>query len=263
MTISEIIEQKLGIKSEEDFDKFYDDRVKNGTTDEEIELLNPEKIDNEEFWQYIDKNFSRAVCGSGGDKDLAFKLNLALVLDSGIINKILSYRAINPEHVFQILEIGPGYGTIPTLLDAFRVKTLYNAVDVRPKFETVQKVSGNGELTEDILSKEYHYIIAHNTFQHLTINQRRQYYTNINKVLHKNGSFHISMPMSPHFNTIKYKEREYICHFGQFTPLQTYQEIKNDIEQYAKLKCTTVMSRFDCFNTMSFMRYIPNLFFKK
>ncbi len=210
--IQNVIENILGFKNDDEFKKFYDDRLTNGTTDEEISLLDPKNIDGKAFWDYIDTNFNRSVCGAfNASKENADDLNLMLhkhILDFHRVMENIGGR--------DVLEIGPGYGNIYKELGKYSKS--YRLLDVAPKFDKVESFDGWNLPTD----KRYDFIFSLNVFQHLSVEQRKYLLKQIFNLLNDNGNFlvtHQDNHSQPNF--IKHNSKQYMCHYGQFTEIQS------------------------------------------
>lgn len=173
-----IIREELGINSPEDYEKFVTKLLIEGVTDEDVERLNPDKIDNVKLWQLAEKFDHISMCGGGVVDDNSKKehinfFNKRLIVQSGITD----YLALDNRPNKKILEIGPGYGSLYEMISSAPTETEleYTGIDVIPRFDKVIQCDGTGKFPKEVLNKPFEYIITSNVFQHLSINQINSY----------------------------------------------------------------------------------------
>ena len=175
----------------------------------------------------------------------------------GILNDLLAIAATslfyNP---IDILEIGPGYGVTPFILNRFGVHFNYTSIDVNPKIATAIPCNGNGDIPDEIKNKKFNICIAHNVFQHLSIKQRLNYYKNINSLLNIGSLFILSLPCLPKENLIKHNNKQYICHYGQFTELQLANDVIKDVFEQSneQMRMSFFCDRSDYFASIKFRK---------
>ena len=110
----------------------------------------------------------------------------------------------------------------------------YHGVDVHPKFQGCIKVN-DCILPPEIMEKKFGLVIACNVFQHLSIRQRRTYYEQVAKILHQGGFFVLTNCVDQKTSSdrlgfkCKDNDRRYMVHYGQFTEVQTLEELQNDL----------------------------------
>jgi hypothetical protein len=269
MSIKEIIEEQFGFKTQDDFDRYYHELLseERHVTDEEFDRLNPDKIDNIEFWEYLDEHFDRAICGgvsrnhgkleSANRTEEALKMNAVLTLQSGVLNYFnASSLAMSPRDFdIHILEIGVGLGSGKILLDG-KQHVKYTGIDVVPRVEGVIQTNGNG-LPPELKKRKFHHVFSSNVFQHLSKKQRLQYYDDIYNVLPDNGYFSLALQLFTPQSTIRYVNingTPHICHYGQFTPIQTFDDVFHDITKDGLFGMLHSSGRWDGFSTLTFIK---------
>lgn len=233
MTIAQIIEDQLGIKSEKDFEEYFKRKLAEGITQADIDLLDPDTIDCTEFWSYIDTRFDKSVCGQKQEKYTRESINFAnlrLAMQTGLLGWLDDYGNCVKNRV-KLLEIGPGYGSIYNEYKLHPDKIDYHMCDVVPKFNGVVKSDGH-RIPQKLMTNDYDIVICCNVMQHLSLRQRFNYYVQITDCLKPYGLFLVTgMQASSLFYYIPYNNENYICHYGQFTPLQHYINAIEDIDR--------------------------------
>ncbi len=221
----------------------YSVTAKGGVTKAEVERLSPDNVNSSSFWEYIEKNpeiKNDAICfgvGKDGTKEEVNKRNFALACSMNVFCPILAYKDCLG---MPLLDIGAGYGMLKEFVEQ-NSKLKYFGVDVYPKVEGVLQVAGDGStLPSEIMSLAGNFglVMSINVFQHLSVKQRRHYYEQIHRLLHPNfGVFTFSiccqLPNSRQ-RGFKCEEtgREYMCHYGQYTEMQTYPEVMEDLHKH-------------------------------
>lgn len=241
---SEIIEGNYNILDLKSYEDYKVGVSKNGLTADAVELLSPDNVDSRSFWEYIEKNpelAKDAIC-FGATKETALskvnEQNFGLACSLGALNYVVLYRncALMP-----ILDIGAGYGMLKEYVQK-ETKLQYFGVDVYPKVPGVYKVGPDGyTLPSAVTGVKYGLIVSVNVFQHLSVNQRRKYYEQIEKLLYPDfGIFTVTMMANittPWVKPFMCKEngKAYACHYGQFTEVQKPQEIQSDLEKHFRV----------------------------
>jgi hypothetical protein len=239
--LKEVIEGCYGItdlKSYGDYKKKVGER---GITQQEIELLSPDNINSSSFWEYIEKNpeIARDSIAFGMTKEKSKEevnnQNFALACSMNALSYIILYRDCV---CMPILDIGAGYGMLRDFIKK-HTKLTYCGVDVYPKCEDVYPVGKDGStLPPNVASSLFGLIVAINTFQHLSVKQRRHYYEQIDKILHPDfGIFTMTINAEiPNSNIRGFKcnnnGKTYTCHYGQYVEIQPIQEIDQDLCNY-------------------------------
>ena len=144
---------------------------------------------------------------------------------------------------FNVLDIGAGFGMLKNELKNYAPLTTYTGVDVHPKFDDCIKVV-DCILPPEIMAKKFEFVFAVNVFQHLSIRQRRTYYEQVAKIC--NGYFVLTITCDvPTTKTTKSyggfwckdTNRRYMVHYGQFTEIQTYEEVIDDLSKHFNTMC--------------------------
>lgn len=249
--IYEIITEKLGIKNLKDYQKysqpFEDKDNPKIPTQEEIDLLDPDTIDNRDFWLVAEKIFGTDAVSNCGfkelfSKDQANKNNLGILYSSGFISLIDFYHRFNSS--LNVLEIGPGYGGFKNYIQS-RTNFNYFGADVYPKIEGIDQNNPNGLLSDQTLSRKYNLILSSNVFQHLSVNQRRAYYRDVSRIASPNFVFMFNMwaPKDLKGVDLDSKGRAWTRHYGQFTQIQTIEEVFDDLRLYFKIQAYKVTEK--------------------
>lgn len=147
----------------------------------DLDILNPDKIDNRLFWVSLNGRFKYApVCGATSDceKDLNFK-NLTL-----FHNLVLKYKDI-----FQgsnIMEIGYGFGSFPyyceNYSDTVKINNYYgldylNRIEQLKYPKKYRFYETNGYKIPGTIPDNLDVVFSSNVFQHLSLKQKLNYLT--------------------------------------------------------------------------------------
>ncbi len=246
----EVIEGDYKITDLHTYGEYKSAVSKRGITKNEVEKLSPDNVNSSSFWEYIEKNpeiAKDAICfGVKKDdaKEEVNKRNFSLACAMNVFCPVLAYKDCTN---MPILDIGAGYGMLKEFVEQY-TKLRYIGVDVYPKVEGVLYVGTDGSTlpnTVMFLRGQFGLVMSINVFQHLSIKQRRHYYEQISELLHPTcGVFTFSMCcVSSNGTTRGFKceetGREYMCHYGQYTELQTHQEVMEDINKHFIIQSVT------------------------
>jgi hypothetical protein len=160
------------------------------TKKEEIEKLNPDKIDSKYFWKYATEkfpNFSISLypeCKSDEDVN---KANFNAAIWSGFYDRIKN--KIENTEICKTLEIGPGYGSLFYPLIEKYNNLIYYATDINKLFYYDGLFECNGKSIPKEVGKDFDLIFSFNVFNHLGKKQRTSYYKDVYKKLKKGGKF--------------------------------------------------------------------------
>lgn len=147
----------------------------------DLDILNPDKIDNRLFWVALNGRFKYApVCGakSHSEKDLNYK-NLYI-----FHNLVLKYK-----DVFQgsnIMEIGYGFGSFPYYCESFsdsvKINNYYgldylNRIEQLKFPEKYRFYETNGVKIPNTIPNNLDVVFSSNVFQHLSLKQKLNYLT--------------------------------------------------------------------------------------
>ncbi len=225
----------------------YSVTAKGGVTKAEVERLSPDNVNSSSFWEYIEKNpeiKNDAICfgiGKDGTKEEVNRRNFGLACFMNSLCPILEYRNCVG---MPLLDIGAGYGMLKEFVEQ-NSKLKYFGVDVYPKVEGVLQVAGDGStLPSEItsLAGNFGLVMSINVFQHLSVKQRRHYYEQIYQLLHPGcGIFTFTIACQvPNGQTRGFRcqetGREYMCHYGQYTEMQTQQEVMDDLSKHFHIR---------------------------
>jgi hypothetical protein len=212
-----------------------------GVPQEEIDLLSPDTINSASFWEWIEKNpqLAKDAIGFNSTPDVPIseinRKNFGLACQLGMLNYIMMYRdAVG----MPLLDIGAGYGMLKEFVEK-ETKLKYYGVDVYPKIPGVLSlVDGDSTLPPEVMNEKFGLVISTNVFQHLSIKQRQHYYEQIAKILHPQvGTFSVSMvcniPNGPSCGFVSQETgKSYMCHYGQYTEIQTTDEVFADLTKH-------------------------------
>lgn len=237
--IKEVIESKLGETTMDKYVKYKKRIWETPVSLEEVEELSPDKVDSSEFWKFCDEvpDFKYDTVAFGqpatSTPDSCNHQNFICAADLGAFSKIVMHGG----YQFNVLDIGAGFGMMRDAMKRFAPLTTYYGVDVYPKFEGVLKVE-DCILPEEIMAKKFGYVFMVNVNQHLSIRQRRSYYEQIAKIC--DGFFVLTCHPSDGKQGFRCKDndRRYMVHYGQFTEMQTYEEIIQDLTPHFNIICT-------------------------
>ena len=265
--IRDICVNKLGFEDNESFYKFYRDRIKNGTTDEGLELLAPEVVNLRHFWELCDDILHGSICGAANLSKVPPNIgyvnyhNWSFAIQMGVLNEFLRTESYfrNMKWPLHVLEIGPGHGALMAS-NYFESVDKYYGVDVYPRAPGILQIDGS-TLPEAVMEDtNISTVIASNVFQHISTEQRRHYYSQIFELLSKStykefSSFTFTLQVDiGQENLIRHNGKAYIVHLGMFTECQKANEVQKDLID-AGFGLRTIVSRFDgCFG---FSVYMP------
>jgi len=231
--IKDIVENKYGITSPEAYIEYKKDKFDSGLTLEEINKLSPDTIDSGSFWDYVENHsvFNRDAIAYGfKNTDDIPKINASnynLACGLGVMNYLFARYA----HNLNFLDIGAGYGFLKGVVKSM-TKFNYYGVDVYPKIDGIYKIK-DCFLPKEIMDLKFELIISSNVFQHLSVRQRNIYYEQIANILEPEvGIFSVSN-MHNGDSQLGFKcidnDKKYTCHYGQYTEIQSVEEISKDL----------------------------------
>ena len=244
---TEIIEGDYKIKDLPSYAEYKRARG-NGITQSEIDRLSPDAIKSSSFWEWIEKNPELAkdaigfgITADGSIQDLN-RNNYGLANSLGMLSYVFLWRHYKG---MPILDIGAGYGMLKEFVDNSTWMKYYG-VDVYPKIPGVLALpDGDSTLPDEILKVGFGLVVSTNVFQHLSVKQRRHYYEQVVKILIPNGVFSVSMSAAGLDEcgtkgfVCKETGKEYMCHYGQYTEVQTQKEIMDDLRKHFKILSVT------------------------
>lgn len=220
--IKDIVENQLGLTNHQKVIDYCNKVNYEVPTQEQVDILSPDKINLYDFWEYLEKNYDYAICGLGGktpeERD---RLNMVLALGVGVLNVLEAHVTLNSDIKLNVLEIGPGYGNICSVIMG---RVNYAAIDVYPRFPGVCLCDGK-TIPSELKATKFHVVISCNVFQHLSIDQRRSYYKEVFEILEDGGVFSFTNRVLPPEMT----SPKYVCHAGQLTEVQKFEDINKDI----------------------------------
>lgn len=243
---------RLGFTNGEEFETYYDDRIANGlSSDDELELLSPENVDLHDFWLLCDERMPRSICNVKSERELDVDTknfyNWILAETGNLLSRI-SVQSVMWKEKLAVLEVGAGLGAIGNQLKNI---CQYFAIDVVPRFEGVIQTDG-WTIPENLYDKNIQCVVSSNVFQHFSVEQRRNYYKQVADLLDKNewhfGYFDFSLQTSGNMNRVVHNNKNYICHMGQYTEIQTMSEVVEDLKKVGIIPHSYGF-RFDGFTT--------------
>jgi SAM-dependent methyltransferase len=245
----EVIEGNYGIKDIPTYEEYKRNRCKDkgGVSAEEIDRMSPDNpnFNSCSFWEYIDKNpqlkYDAIAYGKTGEataEDVNFH-NLHLAVSCNILTYFWPLRVYKD---LPILDIGAGYGMLRDFVQK-NTAMKYYGVDVYPKFEGCLQVGPDGyTLPEEVMKQKFGLVVSTNVFQHLSVNQRRKYYEQIEKILWVNGgiftlgiSAYLAGHPAPLFINKDKPDKGYNCHYGQYLEIQPVHEIHQDLAKHFRI----------------------------
>jgi SAM-dependent methyltransferase len=250
----EIIEGNYKILDLKSYMDYKIDVSKRGLTQQEIDLLSPDNINSCSFWEYIEKNpeLAKDAIAFGVTKEQTKQTvnekNFGLACSLNALSYVLLYRNCQG---MPLLDIGAGYGMLKEYVEK-ETKLVYAGVDVYPKVSGVYQVGEDGStLPPNIAASKFGLVVSCNVFQHLSIKQRRHYYEQIEKLLYPDfGIFTVTtiadIPIS-RVKGFRCKDngRYYACHYGQYTEVQTVEELEADLSKHFFI-ISVSQRTFDC-----------------
>ncbi len=236
--IKDIIVNQLGIKDQETY-LAYIQSIHNGReiTQEELDLLSPDNINNSDFWKVVEELFGTDCVANTNHGKLSSDVvagnrrNIAMSNLIGTMNIIYEYKHFG----CPILEIGAGYGSLKNYIEVNTAMS-YTGVDVYPKIPGVIKATPEGFLPEEVKANKYLLFYASNVFQHLSSKQRSQYFSDIQGMMLEGAAF--SFNMLCHLGEPDKKKHKtpdglpYLRHYGQFTVIPNLYEIRDELQKH-------------------------------
>jgi len=215
---------------------------------EVIEKFNPDNIDNSYFWKLAAKSFPVMAIGDKPEwlhtDDLRIKnfdaiSNLHKPL--GALSCLCSFLDRNPNA--RILEIGPGFGNIKKYIENHYNIENYYAMDICPHFEFERLYKCDGKNIPKEVPYPIDIVYAVNVFQHLTKEQKRSYYKQIEIILREGGEFIFQSFVATekslmeknenneyYFGVIDEDGQPYVHFFNQITPVDFLEDIIKEFE---------------------------------
>lgn len=207
---------------------------------ENIDLLDPDKIDIKFFWRYINKVFplysisQYPECKTEEDVN---KSNLNACKWTGFYSKIDLLLSNKPNS--KVLEIGPGYGNLfKDLTDRYNNLNYY-AVDINKLFYYDGLYECDGKSIPKEAGQDFDLIFSFGTFNHMSKNQRSSYYLDIYKKLKKSGKFIFNNFLISEHNQHRndfwsYQDDEgnvYSSFFSQLILIDDYNSLANELNE--------------------------------
>ena len=247
--IYDIIYNQLGLKDLKAYKEYADSWFKQPyriPTLEEIELLNPDNIDNNAFWKIAEELFKTdPVSNCQYTKEFSIqegnRNNLNIYLLDGVLPLLQYFQKYNAKK--NVFEIGPGYGALKNWIEA-NTNFGYDGVDCYPKVGGIHETEKNGLMkreTVELFKERIDICVASNVFQHLSRNQRKQYYKDVSDILAPGCLFFVSQFYAadsyPYCRSADGKQ--WLRHYGQLTEVQKSEEILSDVLEYFDIDTTT------------------------
>jgi phospholipid N-methyltransferase len=206
---------------------------------ENIELLNPDVIDNKFFWECLVKKFplfSISQYPRCKNEDDVNKANLNASIFSGFFQKI--HSKINATNT-KVLEIGPGYGSFFYEITKKYQNCNYLAIDINPLFYYEGLYVCDGKSIPDELGENFDLIFAFNSFRHMSKKQRTSYYKEAYKKLKKGGTFLFTNYLISEQNKFRndfwsFQDSDGIVYnsfFSQLIPVDIYDDLADELNK--------------------------------
>jgi hypothetical protein len=252
----QVIEGNYGITDLKSYGDYKMKKGPTGITKEEVELLSPDNINSSSFWEYIEKNpeIAKDAVAFGLTKECSIdkvnQQNFCLASSLNALSYVIMYKDCIG---MPILDIGAGYGMLRDFVKQ-NTKLTYCGVDVYPKVADVYPVAADGStLPPNVANSSFGLVVAVNVFQHLSVKQRRHYYEQIEKIIYPNfGIFTVTnavyLPEAPQ-RPFKCNDdgKFYMCHYGQYTEVQTLEEIEKDLAKHFNILSVSHRGIGNCF----------------
>ena len=227
----------LGIEDFDSYQLYMRQKKTFGLSKEDVCSLSPDTINSRDFWAWtISSPFEKDTVSHGASKNASIKecndQNRNYAWEVCILNYYMRWSDTGAR--MSVLDIGAGYGFFKEMCEA-RSRTYYVGVDVHPRISGIMPLDDNDTLLPDDVVSDgpYDIVLASNVFQHLTPRQRRSYYRQVMPLLTDSvGVFSVSqlvidnMPADIGFRC---NGRVYVCHYGQFTEVQSREDIELDL----------------------------------
>tara|TARA_Y100000389_G_C17465994_1_gene525590 strand:+ start:3605 stop:4489 length:885 start_codon:yes stop_codon:yes gene_type:complete len=223
-----------------------------------IEKLNPDKIDVKFFWKYLTEKFplfsvsQYPECKTDDDVNVA-NINAAKWI--GFYQKVEA--VLKTKLNSKVLEIGPGYGNFFKEITSKHPSANYYAIDVNKMFYYDGLFECDGSTVPEIVGDDFDLIFGINSFNHMSKNQRSSYYKSVYKKLVKGGCFlftnYLISEHNKHRNDFwSYQDeggKVYSSFFSQLIPIDDYNSLAdelNDIGFSIKVKLSQNLATIEC-----------------
>lgn len=204
-----------------------------------IDKLSPDNIDICEFWEFVTEHFPLFSIAGGVQNISTIEQVKLLTHDMavafGVIKAVVDHTLQND--ATKILEIGPGYGGFMDFIEENFDNLTYYAIDVNPLFIHPRLYKTNGKSITTKVPNGLDIVYSMNVFQHLSKNQRSEYYKKIHKKLKKGGAFIFGMFVETVLNkdwenwgTKDENGRNYCNFFKQFTLVDREEELFEELQ---------------------------------
>jgi hypothetical protein len=240
--IKKVITEHFGITSGKAYQEWLVKWRENGgkASDEDLEILSPDNIDCRAFWEVCEEMFGvDGVCNTlDGTPDItdrmqANRTNILIARNTGLLNVFETHS----EYHGEVLEIGPGYGSIKNFIE---VKTRFNYIgfDVYPKISDVNATDIHGYIPKEFIDAKketFDIVISSNVFQHLSKKQREKYIEDVSILLKPGAYFLVNIPLT--YSTSP--DTRHMVLYGQFCPIPTIFEFRDILLKHFSIACTS------------------------
>ena len=228
--IKEIMVNRLGLRDLNSYkqylDSYLDPSKQKMITQEDVDLLSPDNVNNYDFWKLAEEIFGvDPVYNTGfgkemADLDEANRRNLDIARLTGALNVIDAWKHIK----LPLLEIGAGYGNFKSYVMCNTIFD-YTGVDVYPKAAGIKRTLPNGMLPDEIKARKFGIVYSSNVFQHISPKQRLGYLLDAKEMLHENGFliFNLFLALTPP-KAPSWDGRHYMQNYGQWVEIPRYQD---------------------------------------
>lgn len=230
--IKDIVVNRLGIRDLPTYKAWGDTLFNRRITQQDVDLLSPDRIDNGAFWRLAEELFQtdpviNCQMGTPFSIEEANKRAMDMYHMCGFTGRLLAMRRQLADRKPSLLEVGPGYGAFRSWLATNIPNVEWIGMDVYPKCVGCQELPANGCLPP--MAKyvpALDTVFSNNVFQHLSFDQRRAYYRDVYRLLAPGGLFMFNMmldrggdhPMRDVFG------HHWCRHYGQFTRIERYED---------------------------------------
>lgn len=244
--IRSILIDELGFRDLESYQRWAREvRPTMSVTSKHVERLSPDAIDCRAFWQVCGELFGTdPICNVALQPTVgslpyqitasieANRMNLRLAKCLGIT----SFLEENAHARLNVLEIGPGFGSLMNFIEA-NTNHVYVGVDVVPRVPGVLETTSDGLIPREFVEKRrrsFSYVVASNVFQHFSTRQHERYVEDASALLHDGGLFLFNLTVDTGKLPAYMRDEQgnaWSVHYGQYTPIPKAAYVYGELAQ--------------------------------